>query len=46
MAGAIRRVEDFVVEDAEIESETEADRVGGSEFSLCDIRGILKWSQR
>jgi hypothetical protein len=41
VARTVRRVEDFVVEDAEVEGEAEADRVGWSKLSLRDIRGVL-----
>jgi hypothetical protein len=41
MASAVRRVQDLVVEDTEVERETETDRVCWSEFSLCDVGGIL-----
>lgn len=41
MASPVRRVQDLVVEDTEVEGETETDRVCWSEFSLRDIGGIL-----
>lgn len=41
VAGAIGRVEDFVVEDAEVEGKTKTDGVCWGEFSLCNIRSIL-----
>jgi hypothetical protein len=41
VAGAVGRVEDLVVEDGEVEGKPEADRVGGGEFGLRDVGGIL-----
>ena len=42
MAGTVGRVEDFVVEDTEIEGEAQTNGVSGGQFGLCNIRGILK----
>ena len=41
VAGAIGRVEDLVVEDGEVEGETEADWVGWGQLGLCDVGGAL-----
>jgi hypothetical protein len=41
VAGTIGRIEDFVVEYGEVESQSEANRVGRSQLGLCDIGGIL-----
>ena len=45
MAGAVWRVENLVVEDRKVESETEADRVSGSELGLGNIGCALPESQ-
>jgi hypothetical protein len=41
VAGAIRRVEDLVVEDGEVEGEAEADWVGWGQLGLSDVGGAL-----
>jgi hypothetical protein len=41
VACAIWRVEDLVVEDREVESQTKADGVGGRQIGLCDGGGSL-----
>ena len=41
MAGTVGRVEDLVVEDGEVEGETETDGVGGSELGLGNVGGVL-----
>ena len=41
MARLIRRIENFVVENGEIQGETKADWVGGSKVSLSNFGGIL-----
>lgn len=41
VARTVGRVEDLVVEDREVERQTETDGVGGGELSLSDIRGRL-----
>jgi len=41
VTGTVGRVEDFVVEDTEVQGETKTDGVGGGEFGLCDIGGVL-----
>lgn len=41
VAGAVGRVEDFVVEDTEVEGKTKTDGMSRSEFGLCDVGGIL-----
>jgi len=43
VASAIRRVEDLVVEDGEVEGEAETDGVGRSELGLGNVGGVLKW---
>jgi hypothetical protein len=42
VTSSVRRVEDFVVEDREVQCETEANRVCRSELSLCNVGGILE----
>jgi hypothetical protein len=42
VAGAVRRVEDLVVENGEVEGEAEADGVGRSELGLGDVGGVLR----
>ena len=42
MAGTVGRVEDLVVEDGEVEGETETDGVGGSELGLGNVGGVLQ----
>jgi len=41
VASLVWGVEDLVVEDREVEGQTEADGVGGCEISLCDGGGSL-----
>ena len=41
VARAVGRVENLIVEDAEVERETEADRVGRCEIGLGNVRGLL-----
>ena len=41
MAGTVGRVEDFIVEDGEVESETETDGVRGGQVSLRNVGGVL-----
>ncbi len=41
MAGTVGRVENLVVEDAEVEGQTETDGVGRGELSLCNVGRIL-----
>ena len=41
MAGTVGRVEDLVVEDGEVEGETETDGVSGSELGLGNVGGVL-----
>ena len=41
MAGTIGRVQDLVVENGEVECETEADRVSRSKIGLSDIGSVL-----
>ena len=41
MAGAIRRIQDLIVEYREIECKTQTNRVGWSKLGLSDIRSIL-----
>ena len=41
MASTVRRIQDLIVEDTEVERETKTDGVRWSELSLCDIGGIL-----
>lgn len=45
MAGAVGGVENLIVEDTEVERETEADGVCWCELSLCNIGGILGGGQ-
>ena len=42
MAGTVRRVEDLVVEDGEVEGEAETDGVSGSELGLGNVGGVLE----
>jgi len=46
VAGTVRRVEDLVVEDGEVQGKTQADRVGGGEIGLGNIGGVLSYGQR
>ena len=41
VAGTVGRVEDFIVEDGEVESETETDGVRGGQVSLRNVGGVL-----
>ena len=41
MARAVGRVQDLVVEDREVEGETQADGVGGGELGLGNVGGVL-----
>ena len=42
MAGTVRRVEDLVVEDGEVQGEAETDGVSGSELGLGNVGGVLQ----
>ena len=42
VAGAVGRVQDFVVEYGEVQGQTEADGMGGRELALGDIGGGLQ----
>ena len=42
VAGTVGRVEDLVVEDGEVEGETETDGVSGSELGLGNVGGVLQ----
>ena len=46
VASLVGGVQDLVVEDGEVESETEADRVRGRQFGLCNLGGGLVRIQR
>lgn len=46
MTRLIRGVHDLVVEDGEVESETQADGVGGGKIGASDLGGILVGLQR
>lgn len=41
MASLVGRVEDFVVEDGEVKSQSKADGVSGSEVGLSDFGSVL-----
>jgi hypothetical protein len=41
VASAVGRVEDLVVEDREVEGQTQPDRVGWGELGLCDVGSVL-----
>lgn len=41
MASTVGRVQDLIVEDREVQGETETDGVGRSELSLSDVGGVL-----
>lgn len=41
VAGTVGRVEDFIVEDGEVEGETETDGVRGGQVSLGNVGGVL-----
>lgn len=41
MTGAVRRIEDFVVENAEVQGEAKTNGVCWGELRLCNIGGIL-----
>ena len=42
VTGSVRRVQDFIVEDREVQRKTETNRVCWSELSLCNVGGILE----
>jgi MFS-type transporter involved in bile tolerance (Atg22 family) len=42
VAGTVGRVQDFIVEDREVERKTKADRVSGGQLGLGDIGGALE----
>jgi hypothetical protein len=42
VTSSVRRVQDFVVEDREVQRETKANRVCWSELGLCNVGGILE----
>lgn len=42
VAGAVGRVQDLVVEDGEVERQTQADRVGRGQLRLGDVGGALR----
>lgn len=42
VAGAVGGVQDLVIEDREVQGQTQADRVSGSELGLSDIGGALE----
>ena len=46
VAGLIRGVQDLVVEDGEVQGESEADRVGGRKLGLSDLGGSLVGLER
>ena len=41
MASLIRRVQDFIVENGEVKSQTQADWVGWCKVGLCNFGGVL-----
>jgi hypothetical protein len=41
MASLIRRVQDLIVENGEVKSQTKADRVSGRKIRLCNLSGVL-----
>jgi hypothetical protein len=41
MAGLIRRIQDLIVENGEVEGQTQADWVGWCKVSLCNFGGVL-----
>jgi hypothetical protein len=43
VAGAVGRVQDLVVEDREVQRQTQTDGVGGGKLSLSDIGSRLLW---
>lgn len=45
VACAVRRIQDLVVEDTEVERETKTDGMCWGEFGLCNVGGILDMSQ-
>ena len=45
LTGLVWTVEDFVVEDGEVEGEPEPDGVGGLHLTLADIKCVLKTSE-
>ena len=46
MAGLIRRIEDLIVEDGEVERKTKADGMSGSEVSSSNLSGCFIGLQR
>jgi len=46
VASLIRRIEDLIVEDGEVESKTKANRVGGCKVGLCDLGCSLVRNKR
>lgn len=46
MASLVRRVEDLVVEDREVQGQPETDGVGGSKLGLSDLGGALVGLER
>ena len=44
MARTVRRIQDLVVEDREVQGEAEADGMGRGELGLRDVRGVLGWA--
>ena len=46
LTGLVWTVEDFVVEDGEVEGKPEPDRVGGLHLALADIKCILRKHRR
>lgn len=46
VACTIGRVQDLVVEDGEVQGKTQTDGVGGGEFGLGNIGGVLSYGQR
>ena len=41
LAGLVGGVEDLVVEDGEVEGETQSDGVGGLHLPFADLKGVL-----
>jgi hypothetical protein len=41
MASLIGRVQDLIVENGEVKSQTKADRVSGRKIRLCNLSGVL-----
>ena len=42
VAGAVRRIQDLVVEDREVQGEAETDGVGWGQLGLGDVGGVLR----